>query len=134
MEPVRDSLEVASQRSGDSVLSSQYGHTSSIGAIAQSSGPFHLRPRTYNNLSLNDSDDGSSARNSLSGQSDDNMKKTVVLSPKFDQLGLPSTPSSNPANSKTMSLDGASSMLQKIRTPQMHSRRSSTTNITRNWS
>lgn len=136
MEPVRDSLEVASRRSGDSVLSSQYGHTSSIGAIAQSSGPFHLRPRTYNNLSLNDSDDGSSARNSLSGQSDDNMKKTVILSPKFDQpytkeLGLSSTPSPNPASSKTMSLDGASSMLQKIRTPQMHSRRSSTTNITR---
>ncbi|KAK0481661.1 hypothetical protein IW261DRAFT_1682150 [Armillaria novae-zelandiae] len=139
MEPVRDSLEVASRRSGDSVLSSQYGHTS-LGAIAQSSGPFHSRPRTYNNLSLNDSDDGSSARNSLSGQSDDNMKRTVILSPKFDQplrdayskeLGLPSMPSPNPANSKTMSLDGASSMLQKIRTPQMHSRRSSTTNITR---
>ncbi|KAK0500564.1 hypothetical protein EDD18DRAFT_771478 [Armillaria luteobubalina] len=139
MEPVRDSLEVASRRSGDSVLSSQYGHTS-LGAIAQSSGPFHLRPRTYNNLSLNDSDDGSSARNSLSGQSDDNMKKTIILSPKFDQplrdayskeLGLPSTPSPNLASSKTMSLDGASSMLQKIRTPQMHSRRSSTTNITR---
>ncbi|KAK0466458.1 uncharacterized protein EV420DRAFT_1511717 [Desarmillaria tabescens] len=140
MEPVHDSLEVASRRSGDSALSSQHGHTGSIGAMTPSSGPFHLRPRTFNNLSLNDSDDGSSARNSLSGQSDDNMKKTVILSPKFDQplreaytkeLGLPSSSSPNPANTKTMSLDGASSMLQKIRTPQMHSRRSSTTNITR---
>ncbi|KAK0208815.1 hypothetical protein DFS33DRAFT_1372074 [Desarmillaria ectypa] len=139
MEPVRDSLEVASRRSGDSALSSQYGHTSSIGAITPSSSPFHLRPRAYNNLSFNDSDDGSSVRNSLSGQSDDNMKKTVILSPKFDQplrdaytkeLGLSSS-SPNPTNTKTMSLDGASSMLQKIRTPQMHSRRSSTTNITR---
>ncbi|KAG7452358.1 uncharacterized protein BT62DRAFT_299890 [Guyanagaster necrorhizus] len=140
VEPVRDSLEVAS-RSGDSALSSQYGHASSIGAVAPSSSPFHLRPRTYNNLSLNDSDDGSSAHNSLSGQSDDNMKRTVIRSPKFDQplrdtlnlkeLGLSSSSSPKPENTNTMSLDGASSMLQKIRTPPVHSRRSSTTNITR---
>lgn len=153
----RDSLEVASHKSGDSTYSSISHHHpppppvilgSPASSLLNIAGP----SRKYRDH-FNDSDEGSSAPDSISGRSDDNghFKKPIdpskgvldrtdaLHSPSSIKLrdwsSRPSSPSSSPRalNMKTYSLDGASNMFSvpKIRPSPLHSRRSSTTNVAR---
>ncbi|KAF9040472.1 hypothetical protein BDZ89DRAFT_1156684 [Hymenopellis radicata] len=152
IESNRNSLEITSRKSADSIYSSIYpAQPVMIGSPASSKLNVVGSRRKYRERS-NDSDDASSAANSASGLSDDNLRKAAVLqksdqsdrplgsprmphSVKGEWLSPPSAPATPPRqmNIKTLSLDGASNMLsiQKMRSSPMHSRRSSTTNVAR---
>ncbi len=154
IESNRNSLEITSRKSADSIYSSIYPvQPVMVGSPASSKLNVVGSTRKYRERS-NDSDDASSAVNSASGLSDDNLKPAVVLqksdlsdhvsafgtsrkphSVKGEWLSPPSStaPPPRPMNLKTLSLDGASNMLsiQKMRSSPLHSRRSSTTNVAR---